>query len=104
METFRLFLSVLPSKETAESDLLKCDLSSVGGRLRYYRFLSGLGQKDVADKLSLSKGTIKKYENPNNDSHCLHICENICKLLGVKKKKWFMTTTCFLLTLIMGQP
>lgn len=68
-------------------DILKglADLSSVGGRIRYYRLAHGLLQEDVAIKAGIDVCTIKRYEN-NQRVDSLKICNKIAKAIGIDPK------------------
>jgi transcriptional regulator with XRE-family HTH domain len=41
---------------------LKIDVSTFGGRIRYYRYVHGISQEDLAKELGLNESTIFHYE------------------------------------------
>lgn len=58
------------------------DLSTIGGRIRYYRIANNLSQEDVATKADIDACTIKRYEN-NQVLHSLETCNKIADAIGV---------------------
>ncbi|MGF7060783.1 helix-turn-helix domain-containing protein [Brassicibacter mesophilus] len=58
------------------------DLTTVGGRIRFYRLSHGLLQEEVAAIAGTDVCTIKRYEN-NQCKHSLDICNKITKAIRV---------------------
>jgi len=60
----------------------KSDLSTVGGKIKYYRSLNGLLQKELSDISGIDRATILRYEN-NQVIHFLDICNKIAEIIGI---------------------
>lgn len=60
----------------------QADLSTIGGRIKYYRLQSGLRQKDLSQITGIDRGTIIDYEN-NFVPHTLEICTRIAEGLKI---------------------
>lgn len=58
------------------------DLSTIGGRMRYYRLLNGLSQEELSHKSGIDRTTIIRYEN-NQLNHSLELCYKIAKTIGI---------------------
>jgi DNA-binding XRE family transcriptional regulator len=58
------------------------DLSTVGGRIQYYRLLNGLYQEDVANRSGIDRTTIIRYEN-NQLVPSLELCNQIAATIGI---------------------
>lgn len=58
------------------------DLTTVGGRIRYYRLKQGLLQEEVADRSGIDISTIKRYES-NQYEQTLNICNRIAYAIGI---------------------
>jgi transcriptional regulator with XRE-family HTH domain len=58
------------------------DLSTIGGRIKYYRVANKLSQEKVATYAHLDVCTIKRYEN-NQIEHTLETCYKIAIAIGV---------------------
>ena len=58
-------------------------MTTVGGRIKYYRLLNGLKQKDIYDKIGIDKSTYIHYESRSTISFNLEICKKICEALGI---------------------
>lgn len=65
-------------------NLLDCqsDLSTIGGRIKYYRLQSDLLQKDLSQITGIDRGTIIDYEN-NFVPHTLETCIKIAEGLKI---------------------
>lgn len=50
-------------KQTPEEKLAKIDMSTVGGRVRYFRHLKKISQHELASKVELSRHSISNAEN-----------------------------------------
>ena len=59
-------------------------MSTVGGRIKYYRLLKGLKQKDIYEKIGIDKSTYIRFESKANTNHDIEICKRICEILGVE--------------------
>ncbi len=60
----------------------KLDLSTVGGKIKYYRLSKRMSQKDLIKKAKINRSTIIRYEN-NQAIHSLDICNKIAEAIGV---------------------
>ena len=60
----------------------KSDLTTVGGKIKYYRLLKGLLQKELSDISGIDRTTILRYEN-NQVIHSLDICNKIAEALDI---------------------
>jgi len=60
----------------------KSDLSTVGGKIKYYRSLKGLLQKELSSISGIDRATILRYEN-NQVIHALDICNKIAEVLEI---------------------
>lgn len=71
-------------------DMLKfmSDLSTVGGRIRYYRLLNGLFQEDLCHGTGIDRTTIIRYEN-NQLIHSLDLCNKIAAAIGIEPSLLF---------------
>jgi len=74
-ETFSYSDEIDPLKQ-------KSDLSSIGGRIRYYRLDKGMRQEDVALKTGFNRTTITRYEN-NQLLHSVESCNSIAEAIGI---------------------
>lgn len=59
-------------------------MSTVGGRIKHYRLMKGLKQKDIYEKIGIDKSTYIHYENTDTTSFELELCNKICKAIGVE--------------------
>ena len=59
------------------------DLSTIGGRIKYYRLLNGLRQKDIYEKIKIDKSTYIRHESKSTTSFDLEICRKICDVIGI---------------------
>jgi transcriptional regulator with XRE-family HTH domain len=55
----------------------------VGGRIRHYRLINGLKQKDVYEKAGIDKTTYIRYERNSTINHDIGICDKICEVIGI---------------------
>ncbi|MDD4694391.1 MAG: helix-turn-helix domain-containing protein [Firmicutes bacterium] len=74
-ETFSYSEEIDPLKQES-------DLSSIGGRIRYYRLDKGMRQEDVALKTGFNRTTITRYEN-NQLLHSVESCNTIAEAIGI---------------------
>lgn len=58
-----------------------------GKRVRSYRKLAGITQKELAEKLDLTESAINKYENGKVQSVDIDLAERIANVLRVKPEK-----------------
>lgn len=59
-------------------------MSTVGGRIKHYRLMKGLKQKDIYEKIGIDKSTYIHYENKVTTSFELELCNKICKAIGIE--------------------
>ena len=59
------------------------DLSTVGGRLKYYRRLKGLSQRDVYEKIGIDKSSYIHYEGMKTNLDP-EMCKKICEVIGIE--------------------
>jgi transcriptional regulator with XRE-family HTH domain len=57
-------------------------MSKVGGRIRHYRLINSLKQKDVYEKAGIDKTTYIRYERNSTVNHDIEICNKICEAIG----------------------
>lgn len=61
-------------------------MSTVGGRIKYYRKLNNLRQKDIYEKIGIDKATYIRYESDTDTNNNLDICNKICAAIGIDPK------------------
>ena len=81
------FQQMLLDAKAKKFDLLICYRldrfsHSIGGRIKYFRLLKGMLQRELAKKCNVSVCTIKRYEN-NQVRHLAKTCKKIATVLGV---------------------
>ena len=62
------------------------NMSIVGGRIKYYRKLNNLSQRDIYEKISIDKSTYIRYESDTITNSNLKICNKICVAIGIDPK------------------
>ena len=58
-------------------------MATVGGRIKYYRRLNNLKQKDIYEKIGIDKATYIRYESDTDTNNNLDICNKICDVIGI---------------------
>lgn len=58
-------------------------MATVGGRIKYYRRLNNLRQKDIYEKIGIDKATYIRYESDTDTNNNLEICNKICAAIGI---------------------
>lgn len=62
----------------------KMVLRQIGAKIAYFRSLSGISQKDLADRIKTTQSTISKVESGNyNDNLSIVMLTEIADALGV---------------------
>lgn len=58
-------------------------LTTIGGRLQYYRREKSLLQKDMIDQLGIDRTTYIRYESKNQENYSLEVLRKIAKILEI---------------------
>jgi len=58
-------------------------MTTVSGRIKYYRLLNGLKQKDICEKIGIDKSTYIHYESKSTTSFDIGMCKKICEAIDV---------------------
>lgn len=58
-------------------------MERIGGRIKYYRKLNNLRQKDIYEKIGIDKTTYIRYESNSETNMHIEICNKICTAIGI---------------------
>ena len=84
VHTFRL-ISPRRSKESLKYNMISSldELDTVAEKIRYYRYMKGIKQSDVADYIGINRSSYTEYEILTRDYYSPQIIDMISEILGV---------------------
>ncbi|HEX3029694.1 MAG TPA: helix-turn-helix transcriptional regulator, partial [Clostridia bacterium] len=59
-------------------------MSTIGDRIKHYRLMKGLKQKDIYEKIGIDKSTYIRYESKAVAGLELELCNKICNAIGIE--------------------